>query len=111
VDISQFLILLLDGLSGLDFVEKVDLQTEVFIVKGRVILKNHRFLQVYFNELTGTTAFALVENDMRIWGVDYDNLRGWHVHPLEHPETHNQTKSKIVQEIIDELSQVWSRLP
>jgi hypothetical protein len=26
-----------------------------FILKGRAILKNNRFLQVYFNELTGTT--------------------------------------------------------
>ena len=60
MDINQFLLSLLSALSTLEFVEKVDFQTEVFVLKGRVILKKNRFLQVYFNELTGTTAFALI---------------------------------------------------
>ncbi len=34
------------------------------------------FLQVYFNELTGTVAFALIEQGKRVWGVDYDKGRG-----------------------------------
>ncbi len=68
MDINQFLLSLLRPLSTLEFVEKVDLQTEVFIVKGRVILKKNRFLQVYFNEFTGTIAFALIEGEERIWG-------------------------------------------
>lgn len=50
----------------------VDLHTEAVIVKGRGLLEDSRFLQVYFNERTGTTAFALIEDDPRIWGVDYD---------------------------------------
>jgi hypothetical protein len=58
VDVGQFLLLLLEGLSKLDFVEKIDVQTEVFVLNGRAILKKNRFLQIYFNELTGTTAFA-----------------------------------------------------
>jgi len=60
MDISQFLLSLLSALSTLEFVEKVDFQTEVFVLKGRVILKKNRFLQVYFNELTGTTALRLL---------------------------------------------------
>ena len=90
MDISRFLLLLLKGLSELDFVEKVDIQTEVFILKGHAILKKNRFLQIYFNKLTGTTAFALVEKDKRIWGIDYDNMRGWHYHPLENPDNHQR---------------------
>ncbi len=35
MDINQFLLSLLSALSTLEFVEKVDLQTEVFILKGR----------------------------------------------------------------------------
>ena len=68
MDIDQFLVSLLHALSRLDFVEKVDFQSEVFILKGRTILKENRFLQVYFNQVTGTTAFALIEGNMRIWG-------------------------------------------
>lgn len=110
MDISQFLLILLEGLSGVNFVEKVDIQTEVFVFKGRVILKNNRFLQIYFNEITGTTAFALIEDDRRIWGVDYDNMRGWHVHPLENPEIHHNINKKTIEEIIGMLSEVWSFL-
>lgn len=110
MDISQFLLLLLEGLSKLHFVEKVDIQTEVFVLKGRAILKNNRFLQIYFNEISGTTAFALIEDNRRIWGIDCDNMRGWHFHPLENPETHHSINKKTIEEIIEMLSEVWSFL-
>ena len=111
MDISRFLVLLLENLSRLDFVEKVDIQTEVFILKGRAILNKNRLLQIYFNELTGTTAFALIEEDRRIWGIDYDNMRGWHLHPLKNPETHLEINPLTVKEIISDISQVWTNLP
>jgi hypothetical protein len=76
MEIEKFLLSLLGSLADLDFVEKIDFKTEVFVLKGRAILKKNRFLQVYFNELTGTTAFALIEQDKRVWGVDFDNMRG-----------------------------------
>lgn len=110
MDISQFLLLLLKGLSKLDFVEKVDIQTEVFVLKGRAILKKDRFLQIYFNELTSTMAFALVEKDKRIWGIDYDNMRGWHYHPVETPDNHQSMDKKSIEEIIVMLSKAWSLL-
>jgi hypothetical protein len=103
MDINQFLLALLEGLSGLPFVDKVDFQTEVFIVKGRVSLQKNRFLQVYFNEITGTLAFALIEEDRRIWGIDFDNLRDWHFHPLENPEHHVNTHPQTIEELIGHL--------
>lgn len=66
--IDQFLLSLLHKLSSLDFVKTVDFHTEAFILKGRAILDKNRFLHVYFNELTGTTAFALIEDNKRLWG-------------------------------------------
>lgn len=107
MDVGQFLLLLLKGLSELEFVEKVDIDTEVFVLKCRAILKENRFLQVYFNELTGTTSFALIEKDKRIWGVDCDNMRGWHLHPLDNPETHENTEKKTIDEITKLLSEIW----
>lgn len=111
MDLSQFLISLLHGLSELDFVEKVDIQTDVFVLKGRAILKKNRFLQLYFNEVTGTTAFALVEKDKRVWGIDFDNIRGWHLHPLGDFETHYKITQKTIDEILNELTEAWSLLP
>lgn len=111
MDINQFLLSLLRALSNFDFVEKVDFQTEVFILKGHVILKKNRFLQVYFNEFTGTIAFALIEGNKRIWGIDFDNMRGWHLHPLENPEGHSNINSMTVEEIIKALAEAWSSIP
>ena len=111
MDLSQFILSLLHSLSSLDFVEKVDFHTEVFILKGRVILRKNRFLQVYFNELTETTAFALIEKDRRLWGIDFDNIRGWHVHPVENPESHNDINFMAVEDIINALAEAWKILP
>lgn len=110
MDVEQFLTTLLHSLSSVDFVEKVDIHTEIFVLKGRIILKKNRFLQVYFNEITETTAFALIEGDRRIWGIDFDNVRGWHVHSLGNPEEHLDTDPMTVADIVDELSDVWLRL-
>lgn len=108
---NQFLLSLLSTLSTLEFVERVDLQTEVFVLNGRVILKKNRFLQVYFNELTGTTAFALINQEKRIWGIDFDNMRGWHLHPLDNSEGHRNIDPMNIQEIVRALADVWSLIP
>jgi len=66
----------------------------------KVLLAKNRFLHIYFNERTGTTAFALVEKERRIWGIYYDNLRGWHEHTIENPESHQSIQLADVQETI-----------
>ena len=111
MDVATFLSSLLEALADRSFVRSVDLHTEVVVVKGRVLLEDDRFLQVYFNERTGTTAFALIENDQRIWDVDYDDLRGWHVHPIGQPNQHADIESMTPQEVVETLARVWDRLP
>jgi len=110
MDVSQFLLSLLNGLSGLDFVENVDFKTEAFILKGRATLEGNRYLQVYFNEFTGTTAFALIEQGKRIWGLDFDNMRGWHMHRLGESVTHRSIKEKSVEEIVRALTEALESL-
>jgi len=111
VDVDGFLSSLLEALSDCPFARSVDLQTEAVIVKGRVVLEDERLLQVYFNEHTGTTAFALIENEQRLWGADYDSLRGWHVHPVERPNEHRNTAPMTPNEVVEALEEVWDRLP
>lgn len=111
MDITQFLLSLLHSFSMLDFVEKVDMHTEVFILKGRAILTKGRFLQIYFNEQTGTTAFALIQEGKRIWGIDFDNMRGWHLHPIGNPEGHCKMASVTIEDIIKTLEEAWLLLP
>ena len=110
MDVATFLSALLDALADCPVVKSVDLNTEAVIVKGRVLLEEGRFLQVYFNERTGTTAFALIEDGQRIWGMDYDNLRGWHVHPVAHPNQHEEVESMTPYDVVQALEEVWGRL-
>jgi hypothetical protein len=110
MDVETFLSSLLDALADRPFVESVDLDTEAVIVEGRVLLEDDCFLQVYFNEHTGTTAFALIEEEQRIWGVDYDDLRGWHVHPVEDPNQHRDIDPMTPADVGDALADAWKRL-
>ena len=110
MDVDQFLLNLLHELSGVNFVKNVNFETEAFILKGRIILDHDNFLQVYYNARTGTTAFALVENEKRTWGIDYDHIRGWHTHPIDNPEDHIETTPKNISEIIQGLKDTWIKL-
>lgn len=110
MDVDRFLHQLLEELSRLHFVKNVDLNTEVFVIKGRVLLENNFFLQVYFNASTETTAFALIEEEKRKWGIDFDSIRGWHLHPVENPDEHLIIEPKTIKEIIAHLAEVWEIL-
>jgi len=111
MDVASFQTALLHALADCSFVESVDLHRETVVVKGRVLLENDRFLQVYFNEQTGTTAYALIEDEHRLWGVDYDSLRGWHEHPLNRSAQHCDVSPMTPRDVVEALTEVWDRLP
>ena len=110
MDVAAFLQALLDALAGHAFVESVDVQTEAIVARGRIQLEGGRFLQIYFNEETGTTAYALIEDDERIWGGDYDALRGGYEHPLGHPDRHRDIAPMTPLEVVELLAERWAQL-
>jgi hypothetical protein len=59
----------------------------------RAYLINGSFLEMFFNEVTGKTSFALIQGDERIFGAD--NTEGWHWHPFEAPNEHVPASEKI----------------
>ncbi len=73
---------------------------------GMPIQNGNVLLRFYFNRITGTMAFALIDGQRRIWGIDYDNRRGWHVHPKEDPEDHVGIGPLTVREIVSRLQAV-----
>lgn len=84
-------------------VKSISVKVEGPILKCRIHL-NTSFVNVFFNEDTGTIAFTLIRNDRRIFGVDRDSLRGWHKHPTENPRAHipcPETKFKEFMQQID----------
>lgn len=70
----------------------------------RVTLTVGGFVDAFFNEQTGTTAFALIQNDRRIFGAD--NTGGWHIHPFKHPEQHEPLEQPLsFVQIIETIEQ------
>jgi hypothetical protein len=60
VDIGRFSTELLAALTLVENVARVSLQTEMPTVQGRVYFSPGLFLEVFFNQMTGTKAFALI---------------------------------------------------
>ncbi len=101
---------LLRALADVGLFDAVSVQNEGPIVDGYAYLKDAEacFLRFYFNESTGTTAFALIENGGRIWGIDFDNRRGWHYHPMNDVHRHESIAPLSVGEIIEQLGRDWA---
>ena len=109
MDVKRFVDELLPALSATGLFERITLQTEGPIANGFAYSRNQNlFLRFYFNEITGTIAFALIDSQQRIWGIDYDNRRGWHLHPVERPANHVPIEPLAVSEIVAHLRQVLS---
>lgn len=106
---------LLWALATVEAIERVALRSEGPVLSGRAYVTAEMFLEFYFNERTGTMAFALIRDRGRIWGIDRDNVRGWHLHPLESPTEHVEIEALSVSEIVERLRAVlkdWAdRMP
>jgi Ethanolamine utilization protein EutJ (predicted chaperonin) len=60
----------------------------------RVDVKSGGFIDVFYNDQTGTTAFALTKNGKRVFGAD--NTGGWHIiHPFSDPTRHDPLPGPI----------------
>lgn len=110
MDVIIFVSQLLNGLASIESVRGVTSHAEGPTVRGRANFSEDLFLAFYYNQKTGTQAFALVRNDERIWGMDYDNLRGWHEHPIQNPELHVVLEAQTVVSVIQKLKVALSSL-
>lgn len=110
MDIKIFLQELLSALAKVDFIKDVDLKTEGMVLSGKVLLQKDIFLEVYHNAITGTIVFALIKERQRIWGVDRDNIRDWHTHPLDDPKKHVEIEPLSVSNVIEILASIWEEL-
>jgi hypothetical protein len=81
------------------------------VVSGRAHVRGGTFPSFYYNSETGTQAFALVKGSRRVWGVDYDNIRGWHMHPAAEPEQHVPISPQSVPEIIRQFGHALTGEP
>ncbi len=89
------------GQKALEVCSRSKIVTRVLLISGskrhvrlRILLSNLSFVDVYYNQKSGKTAFAQVQKSDRIFGAD--NTHGfWHWHPREDPASHVAAKSEI----------------
>lgn len=56
------------------------------VINMRIDLTTGEFIDAFYNERTGTTAYALIREGRRVFGAD--NTGGWHVHPFDDSDRH-----------------------
>jgi hypothetical protein len=56
-------------------------------ISMRIHVTSGGFIDAFYNEQTGTMAFALIRHGQRAFGAD--NTGGWHVHPFVEPDRHD----------------------
>ena len=59
----------------------------------RVGITSGGYVGAFYNEQTGTMAFALIRHGQRAFGAD--NTGGWHVHPFADPDRHDPLTNPI----------------
>lgn len=76
-----------DVCASTDFIKDLDLLIfDEPVIKLRANITETTFIEIFFNSQTGKCSFALVKNELRIYGID--NTKDWHIHPFENPCDH-----------------------
>jgi hypothetical protein len=101
---------LLQAIAEAGCFRQVTLHTEGPIIKGYGYISDVLFVRFYVNQHTETIAFALIQNQERIWGIDRDNRRGWHQHPLDAPDSHLGIEPLSMAEIMQEMLSILRKL-
>jgi hypothetical protein len=74
----------------------------------RITLNEETLVDVYFNEETQRTDYALIHKGERVYGVD--NLKGWHYHPFQAVEQHLPCPEPSVQEVFEKMKVIVEAL-
>ncbi len=81
------------------------------ILKARLYFSDDIFVQVYVNIRRPKKSYAVIVNDIRIFGKDY--VFGlWHLHPFESPQKHDDfegaKKPVTMEEFVEEAAFILS---
>ncbi|MBN1873158.1 MAG: hypothetical protein JXA33_02940 [Anaerolineae bacterium] len=106
MDVNDFILELLRALTTLELVGPVDLSTDGPVAQGHIYVRADFFVRFYFNQITQTVAFALIKENRRVWGIDRDSRRDWHLHPVGNPGNHIVIAPLSVTDIVAQLRDV-----
>jgi len=74
----------------------------IIAIKLRLDLDEERFIDVFFNSRSQRVDLAVIERGRRLFG--YDNLGGWHRHPVEAPERHELCAEPDLEAFVHEAA-------
>lgn len=110
MDVKTFVDQTLRGLAAIQQVVDTAVTTEGPIVDGYAFVSDSLYLHFYLNAKTGTIAFALIQAQQHIWGIDYDSRRNWHLHPFGFAHHHQPLPAQSIGEIIHLFGAVLNEL-
>lgn len=76
----------------------------IVAVKLRVDLAGRRFIDAFFNASSQRMDLSVIEGTERLFG--YDNLGGWHCHPVAAPLAHEPCAMPDLVPFLREASQI-----
>ena len=92
------------------FIKGITLSLEGPILKSKLVIETDIFINIFFNSVTKTTAFTIIKKGVRIFGIDRDNIRDWHKHDFDNPESHLPYKPTGFKEFLEEVSQKLEKI-
>ena len=108
---QEFLQEVMEFFSSLDYILLIEeIQNDPTRLKIKAKLKKEYFLEARMNQKSNTISFCLLKDGDRIWGLDYDILRDWHIHPLNNPESHLKISPKTLKEILELFHSVMQEI-
>ena len=76
---------------------------DVDILDVRLQISPNSFISVFYNLKTDKTAFALIQNGQRSYGIDNAKM-GWHEHPFGAPERHEPCEPTALGEFLTQVA-------
>ena len=80
------------------------LKRKVNFLKVRFQVRVDTFMDIYYNSYSERKDYVLVRQGKRIFG--YDNLYGWHYHPVSDPKRHITCKEPSLEKVFEKISKL-----
>lgn len=76
-------------------------------LKALIYLQNGYSIIIFYNQSFSIYSFSLIYQNHRMFGIDCDNRIGWHIHPLNNPDSHIATGEKTLKEIFGIILEIY----
>lgn len=85
------------------FIREIEIQLlDEPVAKIKAIIDSDTFVSIFYNAETARYSFALIKEDQRVFGID--NVKGWHIHPFESPDSHTESSEISLSGFLDILA-------